>query len=126
MSSLLLLTLDRLGKSSYAVPYRHADGHVELQAVSYRRESRLEIIVDVGGQGKAMAAQEGQGHQRQEGQGERGQEIEQEERQGQLACEDGQTGAGAGGELAAEQRLAEAAAAADWGYIEAVLLSTLR
>ncbi len=119
-----LFTLCRLGKSSYAVPYRHADGHVELQAVSYRRESRLEIIVDVGGQGRGTAAQEGQGHQRQEGQGEQGQEGEQG--QGQLVSGDGQAGAVAGEELAAERRLAEAAAATDWGYIEAALLSTLR
>ncbi|GLC49944.1 hypothetical protein PLESTB_000325600 [Pleodorina starrii] len=35
----------RVGKSSYVVPYLQADGSVELRPVSYRRESRLEVIV---------------------------------------------------------------------------------
>ncbi|KAG2485791.1 hypothetical protein HYH03_015502 [Edaphochlamys debaryana] len=38
----------RVGKSSYVVPYRTTGGDVELRPMSYRRESRLEVIVELG------------------------------------------------------------------------------
>ncbi|GFR50277.1 hypothetical protein Agub_g12464, partial [Astrephomene gubernaculifera] len=35
----------RVGKASYVVPYMRPDGTLELRPLSYRRESRLEVIV---------------------------------------------------------------------------------
>ncbi|GLC45502.1 hypothetical protein PLESTM_001742700 [Pleodorina starrii] len=46
----------RVGKSSYVVPYLQADGSVELRPVSYRRESRLEVIVRTPQYGGSSAA----------------------------------------------------------------------
>ncbi|KAG2441778.1 hypothetical protein HXX76_003391 [Chlamydomonas incerta] len=116
----------RVGKSSYVVPYRQPDGGsnagggggagagVELRPISYRRESRLEIIVDVPGVAEAEALGGGAG-MRSGGSGK------------QAGGAPGEAGASGGAVSDCDAAaLGAAVAAADWDAVERALLACLK
>lgn len=121
----------RVGKAAYVVPYRQPDVGssggaggaggtaggsggcgVELRPISYRRESRLEVIVDVPGAAKVVPCEAGVGLGAASGEQSGGAQS------GVVA------NAGAGAIDVTE--LGAAVAAADWDAVERALVACLK
>ncbi|PNH05432.1 hypothetical protein TSOC_008308 [Tetrabaena socialis] len=118
-----------IGKSSYVVPYLRPDGGVELQYVSYRRESRFEVLVQTRPAGRPRADDAGAAGAGAAGAGAAGVGGAGADAAGaDAAGVDGSADAGGAGGVGGGglPDVGSALAAADWDSVEAALVAALR